>query len=288
MRRKRLWASASTYLVSHHVFMKARRRLKRKRHNCIACCEWCTVALMNETKPSDQTQTGGGATAERTPAPLLIGKDRKADNRIFGRLLRRYRIEQGKSAVEVADSASVTASFIRSIERGDQAPSRETADKILSALGVDPSEEVVLLTDPDTGERFEVRDFLAASKGDNSRWSMARLIDPADPAASVERMIHAYANSPTSIEESEREERFNSRRALGIYDISAEESIQSVRLRAIRRLVSATDDEVRRIHELEDNIGVNDPDDPIDDYLAQGYMSRQEMAERGKNAPDSV
>jgi transcriptional regulator with XRE-family HTH domain len=201
--------------------------------------------------------------------------------------LRRYRTDQKRSAVEIADAAGVAASFVRSIERGDQAPSRETADKILAALGFPTSEERVVLVDPDTGDRFEVSDFTAAAKGDNSRWSLARLWDPGDPA-SFERFIGTYAQTPAYIEGKlfkEQVQQVEQQRALGRYGIGETESSDAVRIRAARRLMSASDEEILLVHQFLDQVGLNDPADPIDDYLARGYDSRHEYEQRGEPLP---
>jgi transcriptional regulator with XRE-family HTH domain len=242
------------------------------------------VGVMSESEPPSNPPVGVQRAVDAEPAPLWIGKNRGPDNRVFGRLLRRYRTDQNMSAAEIADVAGVTASFVRSIERGDQAPSRATADKILAALGFDASEEPVLLTDPDTGARFHVREFTAAAKGDNSRWSLARLLEPGD-AETFARFVSTYAHTPTYTEEQELEEQVEQQRALGRYGIAEGESSESIRVRAARRLMSASDEEVTLIHRFLDDMGVDDPADPIADYLARGYDSRDQYRQRGEPLP---
>jgi transcriptional regulator with XRE-family HTH domain len=89
----------------------------------------------------------------------LVGNKEK-DNAVFGRLVREARLESGKSAQEVADAAGVTPAFVRAVERGKQAPSKESGRLILTAVKLlaqdvaprAPGSDLVI-QDPKTGSR---------------------------------------------------------------------------------------------------------------------------------------
>src|SRR3954454_12093230 len=165
--------------------------------------------------------------AQSAPPPpetdhvLLVGNKRTTDSRVFGRLLRTQRLQAGLSAAEVAESAGVSASFVRSIERGDQAPSMATAQQILAALEVTTVGPHLILTDPETSETYYVT-FVAARKGDNSRWSLQNLLQGTPPSEFVNTLTSILLRSPAGRElmaARQVTEDENQLRALGVYQV---------------------------------------------------------------------
>jgi DNA-binding XRE family transcriptional regulator len=211
---------------------------------------------------------------------LFVGNKRTEDNREFGRLLRVHRMRAGLSAASVAEAVGVSASFVRSIERGDQAPSKSTAEAILSTVGLNPDATPLELTDPDTNQTYRIIAFTASRKGDNSRWSLARLAQGRTQQETTERFAELLGNSSigdkiahTQAEEEARKQRL----ALGIYGISDDEPAAETRNRIYRRLGLADAQEVVRIHAFLDDLGVADPLDHPENYWAEGYPSREEL-----------
>ncbi|GAA1898238.1 helix-turn-helix domain-containing protein [Asanoa iriomotensis] len=56
---------------------------------------------------------------------------------VFGRLLRRVRLRQGRTLAEVAQDARVSAQYLSEVERGRKEPSSEVLAAVCGALGVD-------------------------------------------------------------------------------------------------------------------------------------------------------
>jgi len=56
---------------------------------------------------------------------------------VFGRLLRRVRLRQGRTLAEVASRARVSAQYLSEVERGRKEPSSEVLAAVCTALGVD-------------------------------------------------------------------------------------------------------------------------------------------------------
>ncbi|GAA1111297.1 helix-turn-helix domain-containing protein [Nocardiopsis composta] len=71
------------------------------------------------------------------PAPLPEGQDDEPLMReAIGALLRRVRLEQGRTLREVADDAQVSLPYLSEIERGRKEPSSEVLAAIRRALGL--------------------------------------------------------------------------------------------------------------------------------------------------------
>jgi transcriptional regulator with XRE-family HTH domain len=56
---------------------------------------------------------------------------------VFGRLLRRVRLRQGRTLADVAERARVSAQYLSEVERGRKEPSSEVLAAVCVALGVD-------------------------------------------------------------------------------------------------------------------------------------------------------
>jgi transcriptional regulator with XRE-family HTH domain len=56
---------------------------------------------------------------------------------VFGRLLRRVRLRQGRTLAEVAHDARVSAQYLSEVERGRKEPSSEVLAAVCGALGVE-------------------------------------------------------------------------------------------------------------------------------------------------------
>ena len=69
---------------------------------------------------------------------LVIGQGQDADNGVLGGILRRRRTHLGRRTEDVAEAVGVTASYIRSIERGERAPAPDKAEQLLLELGMRP------------------------------------------------------------------------------------------------------------------------------------------------------
>jgi transcriptional regulator with XRE-family HTH domain len=135
------------------------------------------------------------AGADAVDGLLYVGNG-KTDNEVFGRILRTCRRELDKSARDVADEVGVSATFVRAIERGDQAPSEDTARRLWNAVNPGfptsrprPDIPELVITDPDSDELFLCQ-FTASRKGDNSKWSLERL-QTTEPG---QRLAQNYAN----------------------------------------------------------------------------------------------
>lgn len=111
---------------------------------------------------------------------LLVGRNWPGTSQ-FGRLLRVARVTADMSAEEVADAAGVTAPFLRAVERGDRAPSKDTAIALLRGLAIEHHEVApgrrlrggpdLVLHDPRDGKRVWV-EFKATHKGDSLSWAL--------------------------------------------------------------------------------------------------------------------
>jgi len=204
-----------------------------------------------------------GVDADVTP--LFVGNKLVESNRVFGQLLRGYRRAQGKSAAQVAEAAGVSASFVRSIERGDLAPSRETAEAILRFLDVDLDQDRVILQDQDSGARHWVIGFSADSKGDNTRQSLSLRLGSLPEDQRMDVLASMFIEDPTmkrAMEEErvKREEEERQRlRAEHVYDIPEDEDPAVTRNRVFRRIAVATDDQIEELHEMLDSMRVPDP-----------------------------
>lgn len=69
---------------------------------------------------------------------LVIGQGQDADNGVLGDAVRKRRRELGRRTEDVAQTLGVTASYIRSIERGERAPAPDKAEQLLLELGLRP------------------------------------------------------------------------------------------------------------------------------------------------------
>jgi transcriptional regulator with XRE-family HTH domain len=69
---------------------------------------------------------------------LVIGQGQDADNGVLGGILRRRRTHLNRRTEDVAQALGVTASYIRSIERGERAPAPDKAEQLLLELGLRP------------------------------------------------------------------------------------------------------------------------------------------------------
>lgn len=69
---------------------------------------------------------------------LVIGQGQDADNGVLGGILRRRRTHLNRRTEDVAQALGVTASYIRSIERGARAPAPDKAEQLLLELGLRP------------------------------------------------------------------------------------------------------------------------------------------------------
>ena len=100
---------------------------------------------------------------------------------VFGRLLRRVRLRQGRTLAEVAERARVSAQYLSEVERGRKEPSSEVLAAVCGALDIalpdlliaagrelSPPAKVLRLADaraarpPSTGRTGEVRLMVAA------------------------------------------------------------------------------------------------------------------------------
>jgi transcriptional regulator with XRE-family HTH domain len=62
--------------------------------------------------------------------------DRVLLRELIGRVLRRVRLDQGKTLREVADAARVSVGYLSEVERGRKEPSSEVLAAIFLALGL--------------------------------------------------------------------------------------------------------------------------------------------------------
>lgn len=69
---------------------------------------------------------------------LVVGQGQDADNGVLGGILRRRRTHLNRRTEDVAQAVGVTASYIRSIERGERAPAPDKAEQLLLELGLRP------------------------------------------------------------------------------------------------------------------------------------------------------
>jgi transcriptional regulator with XRE-family HTH domain len=69
---------------------------------------------------------------------LVIGQGQDVDNRVLGGVLRARRKDLNRRTEDVAQALDVTASYIRSIERGQRAPAPDKAEQLLLDLGLQP------------------------------------------------------------------------------------------------------------------------------------------------------
>ena len=60
--------------------------------------------------------------------------------KIFGEGIRRLRAERGWTQEDLADAASLTATYVGQVERGDKVPSLTVVLKLARGLRVSPSE----------------------------------------------------------------------------------------------------------------------------------------------------
>jgi len=204
-----------------------------------------------------------GVDADVTP--LFVGNKQVESNRLFGSMLRSYRRTQGKSATQVAEAARVSASFVRSIERGDLAPSRETAEAILRFLDVDLDQERVILQDQESGARHWVVKYGADFQGDNTGQSLAEHLARIPEDQRMDVLVTMFIEDPSMKralreDEAKREEEERQRlRAEHVYAIPEDEEPAVTRNRVFRRIAVATDDQIEELHELLDLLRVPDP-----------------------------
>lgn len=100
-------------------------------------------------------------------------------NLIFGSVLKRLRLEQSMTPEQLAGRSGVSTPFVNGIERGAQAPSMETAKKLLNIVGngnvtitwvEDAPYDLVLRDSRDEKINFEVHlRFKAEVRGQNRR-----------------------------------------------------------------------------------------------------------------------
>jgi len=223
-----------------------------------------TVSIMNAGSGQAEVDWRSALGIDAEVTPLFVGNKQVESNRVFGQLLRGYRRARGKSAAQVAEAASVSASFVRSIERGDLAPSRETAEAILRFLGVKLDQERLILQDENSGARHWVIGFSADSRGDNTRQSLSQYLSlPEDQRMHV--LASMFIEDPTikrvmEEDRGKREEAERQRlRAEHFYGIPADEAPAVTRNRVFRRIAVATDDQIEELHEQLDFMGVPDP-----------------------------
>ena len=67
-----------------------------------------------------------------------MGKSRLTD--IFGRNLRRLRLQAGLSQEDLAHKVGVHRNFIGALERGERNPTLVSVERVADALGAEPSE----------------------------------------------------------------------------------------------------------------------------------------------------
>jgi transcriptional regulator with XRE-family HTH domain len=75
-----------------------------------------------------------GMAVEGPPGPGRV--DRVLLRELIGRVLRRVRLDQGKTLHEVADAARVSVGYLSEVERGRKEPSSEVLAAICRALGL--------------------------------------------------------------------------------------------------------------------------------------------------------
>lgn len=80
---------------------------------------------------ADVARIGPGGR-ERRPRPLL--------RMVIGALLRRVRLEQGRTLAEVADAARVSMPYLSELERGRKEASSEVLAALCDALRIDLSD----------------------------------------------------------------------------------------------------------------------------------------------------
>lgn len=148
---------------------------------------------------------------DSSPRVLFVGKHEDAANAELGRIMRYARLQKDLTAAELASAVEVSPAFVRGIERGAQAPSAETATKILERLGLrlstppPPSAGALngpdlKLENPETGEVLLI-EFKAARRGDTRRWSLDRLVpsEQAGKTSHLQREVFRLLNEGKSV-----------------------------------------------------------------------------------------
>lgn len=103
---------------------------------------------MNESKQHLQYQLG--------PEIGRLVLNRVQDRVVFGRILHQGREQAELTVVELAGEAGVSAAYLRMIERGERAPSRDVLFSLLDSLGAEVVSGPKTLLVAGIGETFSV------------------------------------------------------------------------------------------------------------------------------------